>query len=98
MRSRKTSTSRRRRRPVGLDGHHGEHTALGGVVGVADELGDAELLDDVAVGVEVDAVAGALLRRLGPLALLGHLGVEPGEVDRDVALGGDLLGELSGKP
>ncbi len=77
-----------------IDGDHRQHTALGHVAGVADELGDPELLDDVPVRVEVGALGGTLLRRLRPVALRSHLGREPLEVDRDVALAGDLLGQL----
>ncbi len=72
---------------------------LGGVVGVTEELGDAELLDDLAVDVETIVVGGvALARRLGSLALRPHLGVEAGDVDGDVALAGDLFGELEREP
>jgi hypothetical protein len=47
-------------------------------VRVADELGDAELLDQLAVGVEAGIVDAPLLATgLGPLALGGHLGAEP---------------------
>ena len=73
---------------------HGQDAGLGGVVGVADERRGAELLDDLAVGVEVGVVAALLAGRLGPLALRRHLGLEPGDVDGDVALAGDLLGQL----
>ena len=36
----------------------------------------------------------ALARRLGPFALRLHLGLEAGRVDDDVALAGDLFGQL----
>ena len=36
--------------------------------------------------------------RLGPLALLGHLGLEAGDVDGDVAFAGDLLRQLEREP
>ena len=76
-------------------GHDRQQPRLGGVVGVAEELGDPELLDDLAVRVETVVVGcRALARRLGPLALGAHLGVEAGDVDGDVALAGDLLGQL----
>ena len=52
------------------------------------------LLDDAPVGVDVGVLAMDATGRLGPLALLGHLRLEPGEVDGDAALGGDLLGQF----
>ena len=94
MRSRKIST-----RPSSpAAGDDGEHAGLGDVVGVADERRGAELLDDLAVGVEVGVVAARAPRRLGPRPLLGHLRLEPGDVDGDAALAGDLLGQLEREP
>ncbi len=62
---------------------------------VADELGDAELLDDLAVVVDALVAADAgLAGVLGAPALLGHLGLEAGDVDADAALGRDLGGDL----
>ncbi len=52
----------------------------------------------LSVGVDVGVLPVDASRRFGPLALFGHLGLEPGEVDRDAALGGDLLGELEREP
>ena len=78
-----------------VDRDHRQHARLGVVGRVADELGDAELLDHLAVGVEpVDVGGGALASRLGALALRRHLALEPGQVDVDRALAGDLLREL----
>ena len=48
----------------GRAGQHGDHPRLGGVVGVADELGDAELLDHLAVAVEAIVVGD--VRPCGP--------------------------------
>ena len=80
-------------------GHDGQQARFGRVVGVSEELGDAELLDDLAVGVEAVVVGRvALARRLGPLALRLHLGIETGDVDGDVALAGDLFGQLQREP
>ena len=45
---------------------HREHAALGGVGAVPEELGDAELLDDLAVLVDQHVVDDTLARRLGP--------------------------------
>ncbi len=80
------------------DGDHREHPALAGVARVAHELGDAELVDDVAVRVEVDTLAGTLLGGLRPLPLSGHVGAESIEIHRDVTLAGDLLGQLEREP
>ena len=56
------------------------------------------LLDDAPVGVDVGVLPMDAAGRLGPLALLGHLRLEPGEIDGDAALGGDLLGQLEREP
>ena len=63
---------------------------------VADELGDAELLDDLAVALEPVVVdRGALAGRLGPLALgWPSRRRSPSTSTVDPALAGDLLGEL----
>ncbi len=71
-----------------------QHAGLGDVVGVADERRRAELLDDLAVGVDVGVVAALLPGRLRPAALLAHLGLEARHVDGHVALAGDLLRQL----
>ena len=59
-----------------MPGRTASTRGLGDVVGVADERRRAELLDDLAVGVEVGVVAALLPGRLGPAALLAHLGLE----------------------
>ena len=86
------------RRAVGGGGvqrHHGEYAALRLVLHVAEELGDAELLVDLAVGlVLVFATAVRLATLLGHLALLGHVDVEAGAIDADAALAGNLLRQL----
>ncbi len=80
---------------VVVDREHRQQAALGRVVVVAGELGEAELLDDLPVGVElVTRARPGLAGVLGPAPLLGHLGLEAGPVDVDAALGGDLGGEL----
>ena len=73
---------------------HAQYTCLGPIVGVADELGRAELVDDLPVPTERGVVDGALGRSLRTGALGVHLDVEAVEVDVDRALGGDLLGQL----
>ena len=64
-----------------IDRDHGQHPALGHVVRVAEELGHPELVDDVTIRVEIDALTGPLLCGLGPITLGGHVGTEPVEVD-----------------
>src|SRR5436190_1721190 len=44
------------------------------------------------------ADVGDATRLLGPAPLLGHGHVEPGAVDVDASLGGQLLGQLDRKP
>ena len=86
-------------RPVGGGDHRQHAPAGGGVVGVAGELRGAELLDELAVRIDSVVVdTFGLAGLLGPAALLGHLGVEAGDVDGDAALVGDLLGELEREP
>ena len=81
---------------VVVAGHveHGEHPRRRRVGDVALEHRGAVLLDDVAVGVDVGRLAHRRSRRLGPRPLLAHRRLEAGDVDRDRALRGDLLGEL----
>ena len=52
------------------------------------------VLDDAAIGVDVGVLPVDSPGRLGAPALLGHLRLEPGEVDGDTTFGGDLLGQL----
>jgi hypothetical protein len=79
---------------VGGRRDHGEHAGLRRGLVISGERGGAELLHDLAVGIEVGVVAGRAAGRLGPLALLGHRRLEPGHVDGDVPLTGDLLRQL----
>ena len=86
---------------VAITARHVEHVEDpgNGVVGdVAEEHRDAVLLDDAAVGVDVGVLPMDAAGRLRPLALLGHLRLEPGEIDRDATLRGDLLGQLEREP
>ena len=72
----------------GGDRHDGQDAHVALVVAVAEELGRAELLDQLAVAVDAVVVHAARLPRLlGPPALLGHLDVEAVDVDLDAPLG-----------
>ena len=78
---------------------HGEHPGFGFVVGIADELGGAELLEQLAVG--LGGLAVGLVARPGaarPFPLLGHGHLKALFVDFDTALGRDLPGQLQREP
>lgn len=78
-------------------GHHGEHRGRGLVLLTAHEPGRPVGLEHLLVAGDVGRPPGLLLGLLGPAALLGHLGVEAGLVDRHARLAHDLLGDLEGE-
>ena len=86
----------RRLRPAGNDG---QNAGFRGVVRVADELGDAELLDQLPVGVEVGVVGAGLRRAALARCRCSAISVsKPATSTVDIALAGDLLGQLEREP